>query len=287
VNNDDDRWSEHGLGHLLNPSDPESEDREWIAQIWLNLVRNSLGLRTKKLKFENYPAVGRVTVSSPAVMQPLEFLNSGKKYSEQIKPFNFLLSCHVRPLGHPPNVDPTRFHLIAGYEKNSRKWLDMQWIDQYSGNKYFINVSGNYSSRHTARVKTYGDVVSDYEFHPEEKYADSNGKTCGKQTEGLLQRRHISVGEIIPIGKESNSLEEVEAGLIHSEENVYTVYFDPRTDYWERTIRPALKKVTNSVLTKETGIPRRTLQYARNGPGRPHPRKQSIIVAALRRLGHI
>ncbi len=30
-NNDEDRWSEHGLGHLLNPSDPENEDREWIA----------------------------------------------------------------------------------------------------------------------------------------------------------------------------------------------------------------------------------------------------------------
>lgn len=30
-NNKEDRWSEHGLGHLLNPTDPESEDRDWIA----------------------------------------------------------------------------------------------------------------------------------------------------------------------------------------------------------------------------------------------------------------
>jgi len=27
-NNEEDRWSEHGLGHLLNPIDPESEDRD-------------------------------------------------------------------------------------------------------------------------------------------------------------------------------------------------------------------------------------------------------------------
>ncbi len=36
VNNKEDRYSEHGLGHLLNPTDPESDDRSWIAQAWLN-----------------------------------------------------------------------------------------------------------------------------------------------------------------------------------------------------------------------------------------------------------
>lgn len=32
---------------------------------------------------------------------------------------------------------------------------------------------------------------------------------------GLLQRRHVSVGQIIYIGRESNQLEEVEAGTVH------------------------------------------------------------------------
>jgi len=35
VNNNKDRWSDHGLGDLLNPSDPESDDRKWTAQAWL------------------------------------------------------------------------------------------------------------------------------------------------------------------------------------------------------------------------------------------------------------
>jgi hypothetical protein len=26
------KWSEHGLGHLLNPTDPDSEDRAWIPR---------------------------------------------------------------------------------------------------------------------------------------------------------------------------------------------------------------------------------------------------------------
>ena len=49
VNNHADRWSEHGLGHLLNPTDPESDHREWIAQVWLNMVRRALGVRTFQL----------------------------------------------------------------------------------------------------------------------------------------------------------------------------------------------------------------------------------------------
>jgi hypothetical protein len=59
INNKKDRYSEHGLGHLLNPTDPESDDRSWIAQAWLNIVRRSLCLPTKPLDFENRVAVLR------------------------------------------------------------------------------------------------------------------------------------------------------------------------------------------------------------------------------------
>jgi hypothetical protein len=41
------------------------------------------------------------------------------------------------------------------------------------------------------------------------------------------------------IGKESNSLEEVEAGMVHDEDNVYTSYPDPRRSEWTTTILPA------------------------------------------------
>ena len=44
--------------------------------------------------------------------------------------------------------------------------------------------------------------------------------------------RHVRIDTITPIGKESNSLEEVEAGLVHEEQNVYTIYEDPRRNRW-------------------------------------------------------
>lgn len=213
-NNGDDRWSEHGLGHLLNPTDPENEDREWIAASWLSIIRRTLGLPTRILGFEHKPAVGRISVSSPTVMKPFSKLNEGKPYADQIKPFNFLVSCHVKEFGHPIGTDPEQFHLVAPYEAKPRKWLSMDWLDEHSGKVYRISTSGYYGSRYTARVKTYGDVLTQYEFHPESKCADANGNPCGKQTVGLLQRRHIRIKQIKFIGKESNSLEDVESGVV-------------------------------------------------------------------------
>ena len=55
VNNKDDRWSEHGLGHLLNPTDPESADREWIAQVWFNIFAGPWDYRRKIRSSNIYP----------------------------------------------------------------------------------------------------------------------------------------------------------------------------------------------------------------------------------------
>jgi hypothetical protein len=205
-NNKADRWSEHGLGHLLNPTDPDSADRDWIAQIWNYIVSKALGFPTQELALGNSPAVGRVTIGSPAIMKRLGSLNAGKTYADQVKPFNFLLTCHVKPLGHPPGTDPERFQLIAPYESVPGKWLKMEWINQYSGERYNITTADHYVTRQTAHVKTYGDVLREYEFHPESKCADADGNVCDKQTIGLLQRRHIRIEKITYIGKESNKI---------------------------------------------------------------------------------
>ncbi len=56
------------------------------------------------------------------------------------------------------------------------------------------------------------------------------------------------------IGKESNNLEGVEAGVVHAEQEVYTEYPDPRRDEWETKIRPALKRIPLSELQIQTGL---------------------------------
>ena len=284
-NSKDNHWSEHGLGHLLNPADLESEDRDWIAHVWQNIICDRLNIPAKNFNFAEVAAIGRVTITSPRILDALAALNEGKKYSDQIKPFNFLLTCHVSPFGHPLGANPEKFHLIAPFETNPKKWLQMNWIDQYSGNNFRITTEKNLISRTTALVKTYGDVIEDYAHHPESKCADEQGNVCDRQTTGLLYRRYVRIGEIISIGKESNKLEEVDAALIHSADNVYTVYPDQKRDSWERVIRPKLKAIPLSLLMKETGLSRRMLIKARNGQARPHARNQKLIFHALGRLG--
>ncbi len=57
-------------------------------------------------------------------------------------------------------------------------------------------------------------MLQDYEFDPESKCAGSHGNVGTKQEVWLLHRRYVEVDSIIDIAKESNRLEEVEAGLI-------------------------------------------------------------------------
>jgi hypothetical protein len=277
-NNSEDRCSEHGLGHLLNPTDPESEDRSWIAQAWLAIVRRSLGLPTMLLGIEKRVAVGRTTVSSTAVMKSLRNLNEGKPYSKQIKPFNFILSCHVAKLGHPIGADPEHFHLMAPYEADPRKWDQMQWIDQYSAKRYRIKALGPHGSRTIARVKSYGDVLRDYELHPEAKYADSTGRACGKQSVGLLGRRRVLIDGFEYIGKESNRLDAVKERRADPA-IAYATYVDPRRDEWAAKILPKLRAASLKELMERTGLSRSTLQAVRAGR-LPH-KANRVMLSAL------
>jgi hypothetical protein len=88
VNSKDNHWSEHGLGHLLNPADLEDEDHDWITQVWTRIIRNSLGIPAKKIDFEKIPAVGRLMITSLGILEALRDLNKSKNYSDQIKAFN-------------------------------------------------------------------------------------------------------------------------------------------------------------------------------------------------------
>jgi hypothetical protein len=281
VNCEEDHWSEHGLGHLLNPSDIDKDDRKWIAEVWQWIIEGCSAKR-KPIPFAKLPAIGRLTVSSPALLNPLTSLNARKAYVQRIKPFNFLLACHINPFGHPIGSDLEHFHLISQYQVDPKMWASTEWIDQYSGKTYRITTNQEFQDRRTAWIKTYGDVVTEYAHHPESKCADKDGDPADQATIGLLFRRHVRIGEIVPIGKESNSLEEVDAGMLHSSSDVYTVYPERSRDFWTREIVPKLRKVPLSVIVRETGFSRRMVIKARNGAVRPHPRNQGILIRVLR-----
>jgi hypothetical protein len=231
--------------------------------------------------------MGRMPITSPKAMRSLTKLNRGKKYRNRLKPFDFLLACHVKQFGYPPDVDPEKFHLVAPYVPDPECWVDLPWIDQYSGTQYEITTEGFHGSRGVARVKTYGEVLRQYEFHLGAKSADAKGKPSSKQTFGLLRRRHVRVEQIIYIGKESNRLEEMEAGVIHSPESVYTEYPDPSREDWQTRILPILQKIPIAVLLRFSGRSRSMLLRTMAGRSRPRRKNQQLLRSILHRLGAV
>ncbi len=74
----------------------------------------------------------------------------------------------------------------------------------------------------------------------------------------------------LPRGKESNRLEEVNAGLVHDPEEVYTAYEDPSHGPWQTLVRPVLKQIPVRRLQGETGMSPSQLKAIRNGHALPH-----------------
>jgi hypothetical protein len=254
------KWSEHGLGHLLNPTDPEAEGRDWIRALWEGIVTEALGRAYQWPDWLNQPAIGRVTISSPHLLEPFSNLNRGKPYAEQVTPFTFLLSAHVAPFGHPEGVDPKRFHLFAPYTSNPNQWLKLLWTDVHSTKSYRVNTMALTGTEFTTRIKTIEEVVNQYQYHPEAKSLGPDGKPCGRKTIGLLTRRPVIALYLVQIGKESNRLEDVEARLVHDVDNVSTEYRDRRRDPFWILVIPVLRGMPRTQLLEETGLSRNALK---------------------------
>jgi hypothetical protein len=85
-------------------------------------------------------------------------------------------------------------------------------------------------------------------------------------------------------------LENVDEGMVHSEQNVYTEYSDPKRTEWITKIQPALRKPELKVLTKACAklLSRRELIELRAGRSKkPHRKNQELLVNILKNLGAV
>ncbi len=133
------------------------------------------------------------------------------------------------------------------------------------------------SRPNVARVKTYHDVLSEYRHHPETKSAAADGSPCMRTTIGLLRRRLVTALYVTHVGKESNRLEDVQTGLVHDPDEVYTEYADPRHDPWPTLVLPVLCHMTRAELMRPTSLSRSAITAIRSGRARPRPDHQSAL----------
>jgi len=84
-------------------------------------------------------------------------------------------------------------------------------------------------------------------------------------------------------------LQSVDEGMVHSEQNVYTEYADPKRTEWITKVQPALKKPKLEVLVEACGkrLSRRERIELRAGRKKPHGGTQQLLESILKRLGFL
>lgn len=81
--------SEHGLGHLLPPTESPIQ---WIEDAWKLLIADITETATPELDWLDRPAVAQLVATTPYLLNHFRQHNNQKDYPDQVKPFGFLLS---------------------------------------------------------------------------------------------------------------------------------------------------------------------------------------------------
>ncbi|MGO8870618.1 MAG: hypothetical protein ACLQPH_04315, partial [Acidimicrobiales bacterium] len=282
----DHKVSEHGLGHFLNPTDPDSEDRNWIKDIWQRVLMEAHGKEFEIPKWLNRPTMVRTTVTSPPVLRAFRHLNEGRPYADQVKPFNFVLTAAgAKPPAGIPLGEP--FRLVAAFESDPRRWEGSKGIDIHHPEATPNAITTRDGRPGMARVDTFADVLAKYATHPEDKSLGPDGKPCGRATVGLLRRRPVTVGAIALIGKESNRLEERSRGelTINDLDGRITTYDD--NDEWYRVVLLRLRKIGAKAVAEAAGMSERRVRDVLAGKVLPHPFRRCALADASVSRTHV
>ena len=123
-------------------------------------------------------------------------------------------------------------------------------------------------------VKTYREILHQYLYHPECKFAGPDGRPCGPWTRGVLQRRHIAA-DFKYCGKEVKR--KLEQGPVdHETDFKVKVYTNGRVTADPETLR-ALSDFSEREIHEGTGLSRRIIRRIRHdGQVKPSTMKRII-----------
>ncbi|MBU6317472.1 MAG: hypothetical protein KGR47_13245, partial [Acidobacteria bacterium] len=206
----DDGYSETGLGHLLNPIDPHSKNKDWMEHGWLHMLHQALDIDAPEPAWLDKPTIGRDSVSSVHVWKSFATFNQGKPYAEQMKPFNFLMS--AAGAKRPPGVPLSQpFRLIAPLDLAAAYNPNTLWTNMHNPAQK-VRITTRPGTPDASLVPTFRFMLARHTTHPESKTTDADGTPSNRSTRGQLHRRPVTAGTIALVGKESNKLTERESG---------------------------------------------------------------------------
>jgi hypothetical protein len=112
-------------------------------------------------------------------------------------------------------------------------------------------------------VKTYREILHQYLYNPESKFNGPDGTPCDSWTRGVLQRRHITAGQVNYCGKEFKR--KLEQGPVdHETDFKVKAYANGRVSAGPETLRK-LSHFTERVINTATGLSRRIIRHVKHG----------------------
>jgi hypothetical protein len=185
----------HGLGYLYPPKHFSDEEPDWTFEAWDWLLRDTFGLPRKEPPWFDLPAMMRIVLSTPHVLQRL---------NRATRPYNFLLCPLIDTVtGYPAGIDPNHFTLITPFSKQREGWRDAECVNVCDGKSYLL-ASSQSSKFDKVIPQTFGYVLRLYRYHPESKSLAPDGLACSADTCGLLQRASVTAIRPRYVGKETD-----------------------------------------------------------------------------------
>jgi len=196
----------HGIGFLYPPKDnPKGWKKDaplWVYEMWGYIARGFLGLKRTRPAWAVLPQMMRFSVSTWNVLKMLGIWDAAR-------PHNFMFMVMTSPM-FSFDVDfeitsDKKPMVIVPFSSKQDEWSKLEGIDVHNQDR-----RGKYRryclDDPDFNPFTYGHMIEEYVRHPEAKSLGPDGKPCTAETCGLLQRAHITAGEIRYIDKESSSM---------------------------------------------------------------------------------
>jgi len=209
----------------------------------------------------------RFTITTPEVLKILQARQQDLSYRDRAKPFNFVLSPIIDPVGGcPTGADRNRFTLVAPYTSEPLRWVELQWINVHDGKPFQLARPGK-RLPYQAECQKYEDLIKRYRWHPEAKSLAPDGTPCTSRTTGLLKRTPVHAA--LPfryIGKETNRRWEqgedisilVSKTLEYSPNETANMVTDP-------ALQRAARSMSIRALAKSANVSDKTVKAARSG----------------------
>jgi hypothetical protein len=247
------KWSEHGLGHVRTPGQPEQDDRAWIEHGRHHLLHQHLGLPTTRPDWWDEPAISVVSLNRPSELARLQDLLASPGGRTLLRPFSRLAIAHPNPL-YARKADGQRrtpvapFH--ADFDPRQARWRDLTSGEsltlRHPATSRLTEADLTTATPQRVLCETVGSMLERNNRRPEAKALDTNGHPCSRTTVGLLKPAPTEAMRLIPIGKETRNLER--AGI--TEDPTYSIYSNVDDDAWRQTFLPTLRALAPGELTR-------------------------------------